>query len=912
LTDHRTWLTRRFILRLALPFISLSVFAQTKYVIPSGDSSGPFRGISIHRSHPAGRPKVGIVLSGGGGRGLAQVGVLRALERNHIPIDFIVGNSLGAVVGGLYASGYSTTQLESIVTHTDWSELLSFSEETKRTDLFVGQKQSEEVGYLLIRFDGLSPIIPSSISGGQRFSNFFSYLTLQALYHPDPDFDDLKIPFRATATDLISGKRVILDHGSLSEAMRASATVPLLYSPLLRDSMVMVDGGLTSNIPVDIARSAGCDIVIAVNSTSSMRNASQLNAPWEIADQIMTIMMQEMNRKELELADVVVTPQTRDRLVSDFSGVDSLIAAGDMAGERSIPVIREALRRPGRHTSAFSAQPFRSARVGSIGDSLPSGIAREIAEEVDDHTLSPRTVEEYVDRLAAIGQYDHVSAEVTEGAGWADVEFRLKNHPPLRSFGFSGNRGVSDELINAELSPLLGRVVDAGLIQQSLERIVALYRLRGYSLARIDSVVIDTGRADLTFRIKEGTIAQIRYEGNERTRDYVIRREFPLDEGDIFRIDRASQGIVNIKSTGLFDYVLLDVRYSGNRPVIVLKVKERSSSIVRLGLHADNEHSLVSTIDIRDANSRGAGEDLSITMRYGSRDRGARLAYTISRIFNTYFTFNTNVYFTSRDVITYRDDPTLRSGNWDRIENGRFKESKYGWRMAFGSQVERFGDVNAELRVENQQISAISGEGYTPERYRFVSAKLKSIVDTEDKFLFPTSGMFFGLSYETALRSLGSEVGFGKVEATYETYLTILPRHTLRPRVTFGFADATLPIAEQYTLGGFRSLLGLREDDSYGRQLFLVNMEYRFSLPFRVIFDTYVKARYDLGTISLIPEELKINSFRHGLGGEVALDTPLGEAAFGAGLSFYLKPGTPNSSMSFGPVLLYFSVGPRL
>jgi NTE family protein len=912
LTDYRARVARRFIFLLALPFISLSVFAQTKYLIPPSDSSGPFRGISVHRNEHAGRPKVGLVLSGGGGRGLAQVGVLRALERNHIPVDFIVGNSLGAVVGGLYAAGYSTTQLESIVTHTDWSELLSFSEDTKRTDLFVGQKQSEEVGYLLIRFDGLSPIIPSSISGGQRFSNFFSYLTLQALYHPDPGFDGLKIPFRATATDLISGKRVILDHGSLSEAMRASATVPLLYSPLERDSMVMVDGGLTSNIPVDIARAAGCDIVIAVNSTSSMRNASQLSAPWEIADQIMTIMMQEMNRRELELADVVVTPQTRDRLVSDFSGVDSLIAAGDLAGERSVPSIREALRRRDRHVSALSALPFPSARIRILGDSLPAALDRDLAQETDDHTLSPHGVEEYVNSLAALGRYERVYAEVTADATPAIVEFHLKSYPPLRNFEFSGNRGVSDESIMAELSPLLGKPVDAGLIQQSLERIVAMYRGKGYSLARIDSVLIDTARAVLSFTIKEGAIAQIRFEGNERTRDYVIRREFPLDEGDIFKIETAYQGIVNIKSTGLFDYVLLDVRYSGNKPVIVLKVKEKSSSIVRLGLHADNEHSLVGTVDIRDANSRGAGEDLSITMRYGFRDRGARMAYTISRIFNTYFTFNTGVYFTSRDVITYRDDPALRSGDWDRIENGRFKESKYGWIMDFGSQFERFGDVNAELRVENQQISAISGEGYTPERYRFVSLKLRSIVDTEDKFLFPTSGMFLALSYETAIRNLGSEVGFGKVEATYETFFTFLPRHTLRPRVTFGFADATLPIAEQYTLGGFRSMLGLREDDSYGRQLFLVNMEYRFSLPFRVIFDTYFKARYDLGTISLIPEELKINSFRHGLGGEIALDTPLGEAAFGAGLSFYVKPGTPNSSMSFGPVLLYFSIGPPL
>ncbi len=844
-----------------LPCLSLPAVAQQKYVKTAADSSRPFRGIAVHHEGP-GRTKVGVVLSGGGSRGLAQIGVLRALERNHIPVDFIVGNSIGSVVGGLYASGYSTTQIESIATHTDWSELLSFSEETKRTDLFVGQKQSEEQGYLLIRFDGLAPIIPSSISGGQRFSNFFSYLTLQALYHPDPGFDDLRIPFRATATDLVSGKRVVMDRGSLSEAMRASMTVPFLYTPLERDSMFMVDGGLISNIPVDVARSAGCGVVIAVNSTGSLRSANQLSAPWEIADQIMTIVMQEPNRLQLKMADVVITPDVRERLVSDFTGLDTLIAEGEAAGERSIPAILEALGKAGRQTAGSPPAASAIASANSVPEVIP-----------------------------------------------ADP---LPTYPPLKSFTFSGNVSLPDELIAGEIAPLEGRPIDEAQVKRAFEQVLGHYRARGFSLARIDSVALDTSQARLSFRINEGTISQIRYEGNERTRDYVIRREFPLDVGDIFKIDRAYQGIVNIKSTGLFDYVLLDVRYTGTDPVIVLKVKEKSSSFVRLGVHADNEQSLVGTVDIRDVNSRGAWEDLSINMRYGYRDREARLGYTINRIFNTYFTFNTRVYFNSRDIITYRDDPTILGNEWDRVENGRFKEIKYGWTAAFGSQFERFGDVAAELRAENQQISAISGEGYTPERYRFVSLKLKSIVDTEDRFLFPRSGMLMTLSYETALKGLGSEVGFGKVGATYETYLTFLPRHTLRPKVTFGFADATLPIAEQYTLGGFRSFLGLHDDDSYGRQVFLVNMEYRFWLPFRIIFETYLKARYDIGTISLIPEELKINSFRHGLGAEISLDTPLGEASFGAGKSFYLKPGTPNSSMSFGPVLFYFSVGPNL
>ncbi|MBI1805610.1 MAG: BamA/TamA family outer membrane protein, partial [Ignavibacteria bacterium] len=160
--------------------------------------------------------------------------------------------------------------------------------------------------------------------------------------------------------------------------------------------------------------------------------------------------------------------------------------------------------------------------------------------------------------------------------------------------------------------------------------------------------------------------------------------------------------------------------------------------------------------------------------------------------------------------------------------------------------------------------------------------------------------------------SLSSEVSFGKFGISYETYLTPLPRHTFRPKITFGFADQTLPIVDQYSLGGLHSFFGLREDDSRGRQLFLVNMEYRFWVPFKFIFETYVKVRYDVGTISQIPEELKFNSFRHGIGAEIELDTPLGPASFGLGKSFYFRQDLPNFPVSVGPLLLYFSIGPPL
>ena len=864
-----------------------------------------YRGMQMRADGNPGRPKIGLVLSGGGARGLAQIGVLKALERHHIPIDLIVGNSLGSIVGGLYASGYSIARIESIATHADWKDLLSFSEETKRTDLFSEQKESQQQGFLVIRFDGLEPVIPSSISGGQRLSNFFSYLTLQAPYHPNPSFDDLKIPFRATATDLISGKRVILDHGSLAEAMRASVTVPLLFSPIERDSMVLVDGGLVSNIPADVARRLGCTLVIAVNSTSAMRTADQMSAPWEIADQIMSIMMQETNQEELRQADVVITPESGRRIVSDFSGIDSLIAAGEQAGEELIPVIE-------RRLAAAPPDSLGLIRFDSINSALPQSLRPLIGKHLPGGSGTTGDYQDLIDELSAAQFGAHPSAELFRDRDGIRAVITAPSPVEITRIRFTGARAVPPQVIDSAVAPFYHSEFTPDRIRRLLESVVDVYRQRGFSLARIDS--FSTGESDgsLSFRIDEGAIRQIRYEGNYLTKDYIIRREYPLDEGEIFTIDKATRGVVNIKSTGLFEYVLLDIRYESDRPVIILRVKEKSPELLRIGLHVDDERSIVSTFDIRDANFRGAWEDLGLLARYGYRDRGAEFGYTIHRIFNTYFTLNLKSYVGSRDIFTYKDDFSEGGRGWDRIENGEYQKGMYGWSLAFGSHFERFGDVSVQFRMENQKVTGLAGLGYVPDQIKFASLRVLSTIDTENKFLFPTAGTYVSISYESATQNLGSEVGFGKMLVVYETYLTPSASHTFRPRITFGFADNTLPLTEQFTLGGRTSFYGLREDDSYGRQLMLMNMEYRYALPFKLIFDSYLKLRCDLGSISLQPQELKLASFRYAYGGELALDTPLGEASVGAGQSFYPRRDLPGNPIGFGPLLVYFSIGTSL
>lgn len=860
------------------------------------------------------RPKIGLVLSGGGARGLAQIGVLKALEKHHIPIDVVVGNSFGSVIGGLYASGYTTANLETLAMTTNWSELLSFSEETKRTDLFVGQKQTQPEGYLVLRFDGLQPIIPSSISGGQRLSSFFTYLDLQALYHPEHTFDDLKIPFRATATDLLSGRRIVIDRGSLAEALRSSITVPLLYSSVDRDSMSLVDGGLTSNIPVDVARSMGCDIVLVVNSTSPMRTADQLNAPWEIADQIMTIMMQDQNRRQLADADLVFSPDAGNRIASDFSGIDSLIAVGEREAEAQIPKLLMTLQRQDVVDSSWRSIALTQPEITFAGAPIDGAIRQKLRDWSRGSRPMLEDVQRHVDELWATDRYTDVYAEVEVNASPSIVRYIVAAAQRIEGVVILGDGKSlpSKELIERELNPLIGTSYRQDRVQVAIERLLADFRTRGFSLARIESVFVDSLTHDLTMTIHAGHIGEIKFEGNERTRDYVLRREVPLAVGDVFNVDMANRGLVNLKSIGLFEYALIEVRYVNDQPVVVFKVKEKSAELLRLGLHADSEHEFVTTVDIHDANFRGAWEDVGLMLRYGPRDRVAQFNYTINRIFHSYLTLNTKAYFKSRDVFTYANDPSLGPLTWDRLEDGRYKLNRFGWSLAFGSHVERFGDITAELRVENHNLIAVSGGGYVPERYRFVGLKFQSIIDTEDDFFFPTDGMYLSLSYESAMKGLGSDVGFGKVEFTYETYLLLSKRHMFRPRVVFGFADATLPTAEQFSLGGMTSFYGLREDDSRGRQLFIANMEYRYALPFKIIFDSYVSARYDLGTISALPEELKIENFRHGFGAALALDTPLGPATFGLGKSFYLRRDLTGSPVTVGPLVFYFSFGHTL
>ena len=233
------------------------------------------------------RKKVGVVLSGGGAKGMAHIKALKVIEEAGIPIDYIAGTSMGAIVGGLYAIGYTPEQLDSMVRKQNWTFLLS--DRIKRSAMSLTDRERSEKFIVSIPFTK-SPKDAASSGGiikGQNLANLFSDLTMG--YHDSINFDKLPIPFACVAANVVNGEQIIFHNGILSTAMRASMAIPGVFTPVRQDSMVLVDGGIVNNYPADVVKAMGADVIIGVDVQNALKKADKLNSAPDILGQIVDI-----------------------------------------------------------------------------------------------------------------------------------------------------------------------------------------------------------------------------------------------------------------------------------------------------------------------------------------------------------------------------------------------------------------------------------------------------------------------------------------------------------------------------------------------------------------------------------------------------------------------------------------------
>ena len=277
--------------------------------------------------------KVGVVLSGGGAKGMAHIKALKVIEEAGIPIDYIAGTSMGAIVGGLYAIGYTPEQLDSMVRKQNWTFLLS--DRIKRSAMSLTDRERSEKFIVSIPFTK-SPKDAASSGGiikGQNLANLFSDLTMG--YHDSINFDKLPIPFACVAANVVNGEQIIFHNGILSTAMRASMAIPGVFTPVRQDSMVLVDGGIVNNYPADVVKAMGADVIIGVDVQNALKKADKLNSAPDILGQIVDITCQSNHEKNVDLTDTYIRVNVDGYSSASFTpaAIDTLMRRGEEAAK---------------------------------------------------------------------------------------------------------------------------------------------------------------------------------------------------------------------------------------------------------------------------------------------------------------------------------------------------------------------------------------------------------------------------------------------------------------------------------------------------------------------------------------------------------------------------------------------------
>ena len=306
-----------------------------------------------------GRPlRIGLVLSGGGARGMAHVGVLKVLDDMQLHVDAIAGTSMGAVVGGLYASGLSARDIETLLGSAEWQE--AFRDRPPRNDLNFRRKEEDRefLVDLPLGIQGRELRIPKGLLQEQKLTQLLRKATLPVA--GVDDFDRLHTPFRAVATDLETGATVVMGSGDLATALRASMSAPGVFAPVERDGRLLVDGGLVENLPIDVARAMNVDVLIVVDAGFPLQPRSRLNSLTSISNQSLAILVRrDVERQRLTLTpqDVLIQPALGERSSYDFRSVTTAVEAGEVAAHIAQPRLAGLVTAPRPPTSTPAPEP---------------------------------------------------------------------------------------------------------------------------------------------------------------------------------------------------------------------------------------------------------------------------------------------------------------------------------------------------------------------------------------------------------------------------------------------------------------------------------------------------------------------------------------------------------------------------
>lgn len=316
------------------------------------------------------RPKIGVVLSGGGAKGFAHIGALQVLVDAGVPIDYIGGTSMGGIMGGLLAAGYHPDSLEKLVLDQDWDKLLA--DVLSRKSMSMTEKEESDKYFFSLPIRERKISLPKGLVAGQSVYDLLSYYASPG--YTIRNFQELEIPFLCVAADIETGEYVTIKEGYLPDALRATMAIPTVFSPIEIDGKLLVDGGLVNNYPVVEVKKMGADYIIGVDVSDPLKTKKELNTFVKILDQSTSFLRKPLHKQNLEATNVLIRPDLKGYGVSSFNHADSLILRGKVAAEKMLPDVLRLL-------DSLGIQPESDAKYKLEASPLDSILINEIVIE---------------------------------------------------------------------------------------------------------------------------------------------------------------------------------------------------------------------------------------------------------------------------------------------------------------------------------------------------------------------------------------------------------------------------------------------------------------------------------------------------------------------------------------------------
>lgn len=400
------------------------------------------------------RPRIGVALEGGGALGFAHIGVLRWFEEHHIPIDYIAGTSMGGLIGGLYATGQSPKQMEEFVREQDWDTVIAGR--TAYEDLSYRRKEDVRAFQNAIKLglkNGFS--VASGLNAGHEVSMIIDREVLP--YSGLSSFDDLPIPFRCVATDLVSAKEVVFSQGSLQTALRATMSIPGLFAPVHDGDKVYVDGGLIGNLPTDVVRAMGADIVIAVHLDTTPIDPKQIQSVFGVLGRSIDVVIRDNEIRGMRNADLIVNVDLRAYNSLDYNKGGSIVGIGTEAAAAKARVLEPYSMDETAWQEYLQARKARERRTVAVPQFVRvEGTNPEAARNLEKFLqplvgkpVNSARLNQYLTRLTGIGKYDSADYALAhrDGQDGLTITVHEKTYaPPILQVGFSVDGSENDDV----------------------------------------------------------------------------------------------------------------------------------------------------------------------------------------------------------------------------------------------------------------------------------------------------------------------------------------------------------------------------------------------------------------------------------------------------------------------------------